>query len=124
MASRSGSSTMSSQEPCTRSAPAARANASVSLTRFGGHRSKGGYGVDHGRGEEAEAATAELHRGLQGRSGTAGARRGQDRAHQRGARRAGAAAQGGSRAADGAGDPKKSGLLRERAPLRFGFIDA
>src|SRR5229473_1838859 len=55
MASRSGSSTMSSQEPCTRSAPAARANASVSLTRFGGHRSKGGYGVDHGRGKEAEA---------------------------------------------------------------------
>ena len=34
----------------------------VSLPRFGGHRSKGGYGVDHGRGEEAEAAAAELLR--------------------------------------------------------------
>src|SRR5882762_8207108 len=48
------------------------------LTRFGGHRSKGGYGVDHGRGEEAEAATTELHRRVQGRSGAAGARRWQD----------------------------------------------
>src|SRR5882724_1041128 len=40
----------------------------LSLLWFGGHRSKGGYGVDHGRGEDAEAAAAELHRRLQGGS--------------------------------------------------------
>ena len=42
----------------------------MSFPRFGGHRSKGGYGVDHGRGEEAEAAAAELHRRVQGGSGS------------------------------------------------------
>ena len=38
-----------------------RVLAHLSLPQFGGHRSKGGYGVEHGRGEEAEAIAAELH---------------------------------------------------------------
>jgi transposase len=44
----------------------------LSFTRLCGHQSRGGYGVDHGRGEEAEAGTTELHRRVQGRSGAAG----------------------------------------------------
>jgi RHS repeat-associated protein len=38
----------------------------VSFPRFGGHRSKGGYGVDRGRGEEAEAAPADRSQGKTG----------------------------------------------------------
>lgn len=30
----------------------------LGLIRSGGHRTKGGYGVDHGRGEAQEAAAA------------------------------------------------------------------
>jgi len=50
--------------------------------------------------------------------------KGQDRAHQRGARGAGAAAQGGPRAADAARHSKKSrGLLRERDHVKFAYVD-
>ncbi len=34
--------------------------ARLGLPRLGGHFLKGGYGVDHGRGETAEAAAAQL----------------------------------------------------------------
>src|SRR4051812_10497123 len=50
----------------------------VGLTRFCGHRSRGGYGVDHGRSEDDEAAATELHRRVQGELGSAGAGRGED----------------------------------------------
>lgn len=36
-------------------------SAGVSLRRFGGHEMRGRYRVDHGRDQEAEAATAQLH---------------------------------------------------------------
>jgi YD repeat-containing protein len=38
----------------------------LDLTGFGGHQRRGRYGVDHGRREEAEAGTADLHGRVQG----------------------------------------------------------